>query len=108
MKEPRVSDAHPELHHYTDWKGLQGIVRTRSLWATHYQDLNDYSEMDQLKAHLIRGAGARLKRYLLETEKIDSVIARMIRKIKTTHFQIIRKIGGGYCRIPVRGHLQGL
>ena len=33
------------IYHYTDGKGAQGILETQSLWATHYQYLNDFSEL---------------------------------------------------------------
>lgn len=32
------------LYHYTDAKGFLGILRTRALWATHHQYLNDARE----------------------------------------------------------------
>jgi hypothetical protein len=34
-------DAVPTLFHYTDATGLLGILRSCSLWATHFQSLND-------------------------------------------------------------------
>lgn len=42
----------PELHHYTSVGGLHGIVSTDSLWATHYRDLNDSSEVNVLRPYL--------------------------------------------------------
>jgi hypothetical protein len=32
------------IYHYTDQKGLLGIIANRSIWATHFQHLNDESE----------------------------------------------------------------
>lgn len=32
------------LYHYTDQKGLLGILDSKSIWATHYRYLNDTSE----------------------------------------------------------------
>jgi hypothetical protein len=32
------------LYHYTDQKGLLGILESKQLWATHYRYLNDTSE----------------------------------------------------------------
>ena len=43
---------HPELHHYTDWRGLEGIFRSNQLWATHYRTLNDTCEILHLKEPL--------------------------------------------------------
>ncbi len=40
-------DGFPEtLCHYTDFRGLLGILQTRSLWATYTQTLNDDSEQE--------------------------------------------------------------
>ena len=36
---------HPELFHYTDTGGLTGILRSQSLWGTHWQSLNDRGEL---------------------------------------------------------------
>lgn len=44
---------HPELFHYTNFAGLEGILNSQSLWATHYLSLNDSTEIklfaDKLK-----------------------------------------------------------
>src|SRR5687768_2712440 len=34
------------LYHYTSAAGLQGILDTRRMWATHARFLNDPSELD--------------------------------------------------------------
>lgn len=47
-----LAAAHPELHHYTDRGGFEGIVRTNTLWATHYGDLNDSAEVVHLRDRL--------------------------------------------------------
>jgi hypothetical protein len=51
--------AHPELHHYTSLSGLEGILRSRTLWATHFQHLNDRSEVTHLEAELTKAVAAR-------------------------------------------------
>lgn len=43
--EPRVSDVHVELVHYTSIAALKSILRTDMLWATRASHLNDSSEM---------------------------------------------------------------
>ena len=42
--EPRVSQEHPELFHYTSIRALEGILESNTLWATHVRYLNDSSE----------------------------------------------------------------
>jgi hypothetical protein len=46
--------AKPEglLHHYTDEKGLLGILESGNIWATHYLFLNDQSELQEAPALL--------------------------------------------------------
>ncbi len=34
------------LYHYTDARGLEGIINKQQIWFTHYQHLNDPSEME--------------------------------------------------------------
>ena len=53
MTGPSVQDKHPILHHYTSAHGIEGIVRSQSLWATHYRSLNDLNEVVQLREPLI-------------------------------------------------------
>ena len=54
----------PPLCHYTDAAGLEGILRTRVIWAMHKQYLNDPRE-GQYGESVFRGILARRKR---ETE----------------------------------------
>lgn len=44
MKE-EIWDVYPELFHYTSPAGLEGILRTQTLWATHAAFLNDVTEL---------------------------------------------------------------
>jgi hypothetical protein len=46
--------AHPELHHYTTWQGLEGICSSKSLWATYYANLNDSTEFTHILQYLER------------------------------------------------------
>ncbi len=44
-QQQTISQPQPELlYHYTDQKGLSGIVESECLWATHHRFLNDISE----------------------------------------------------------------
>ena len=51
--DPKFVSTHPELHHYTTFDGLVGITQNNSLWATHFSQLNDTSELNVLKQPLI-------------------------------------------------------
>ena len=35
----------PDIWHYTDWAGLNGILKSKQLWASHILYLNDSNEM---------------------------------------------------------------
>lgn len=48
-----VSEEYPKLYHYTTWGGVQGIIKTQRLWATHARFLNDYSEIVGFKPKLV-------------------------------------------------------
>jgi hypothetical protein len=51
-EEDRFFQSYPELHHYTSWGALQGMLTTNTLWATHYQHLNDLTEVEHMKEYL--------------------------------------------------------
>jgi hypothetical protein len=62
--DPHFTAAHPELHHYTTFQGLKGIVETNTMWATHYRDLNDSTEVVHLKEILAEAFIHRFKKIL--------------------------------------------
>ncbi len=49
----RVSERYKRIYHYTTWEGLMGILKTQTLWATHFRFLNDISEVVLLKEKLL-------------------------------------------------------
>ncbi|HME45628.1 MAG TPA: DUF2971 domain-containing protein [Syntrophorhabdales bacterium] len=49
----KTSDVYETLYHYTTWSGLLGILKTQTLWATHYRFLNDYSEIALFRNKLV-------------------------------------------------------
>lgn len=53
MLDDRPLDkVHPELFHYTSAEGLSGILRSQSLWGTHWQYLNDGGELQHFSRKL--------------------------------------------------------
>lgn len=44
-----ICEVHPHIYHYTTHDGLRGILKSGTLWATHYRKLNDESEITQFK-----------------------------------------------------------
>lgn len=51
---PRSHTKNEELFHYTNEVALRSILTTNMLWATHFEDLNDRTEIFFLKEILIR------------------------------------------------------
>ncbi len=47
-----VSACHPELFHYTTVDAFASIYQTRTFWATHYEDMNDSSELQMFQTKL--------------------------------------------------------
>lgn len=45
-------EVHPELFHYTSAGGLEGILRSQSLWSTHWKYLNDAGELQHFSEKL--------------------------------------------------------
>lgn len=45
----KISEEYQSLYHYTSYKGLEGILKTQTLWATHYKYLNDAQELIHAK-----------------------------------------------------------
>lgn len=50
----KVSEAHPELFHYTDESGLKGILKSQCLWATHWRYVNDAKELESFREEFPR------------------------------------------------------
>ncbi len=61
-KEIEVWEEYPEIYHYTDIKGLLGILNDEHLWATHYRCLNDQNELNYGYELMIKKAQEDLKK----------------------------------------------
>lgn len=83
MDEPRVSTEHPELHHYTGWEGLKGIIETQTIWATHFSNLNDITEVIHLKDRLTSDLTKRLQAYISMRISIDPEFKKRVRAAGT-------------------------
>ena len=44
-----LAKLHPTLFHYTTAQGLEGILKSQTLWATHFAYLNDTSEFREIR-----------------------------------------------------------
>ena len=64
--------SHPELHHYTTFSGLSGIIQSNTIWATHFANLNDKSEVLLLRNTLIQAVADAYLCYILIRQDTDS------------------------------------
>lgn len=55
--------------------GFDGILSSQQLWATHYKDLNDTTEVEHLREPLKRGLAERFVNYLKERQKRSMVFS---------------------------------
>ena len=61
ITEADFLSSHPELHHYVDFGGLEGIFKNQTLWATNYRQLNDTKETAILKQPLVQALTSRFR-----------------------------------------------
>jgi hypothetical protein len=79
IADARLLAEHPELHHYTKYTGLKGIIETNSLRATHYRKLNDTMEIHLLRQPLVEALVLRFTE-VLRRHRSKSEIAQAIRE----------------------------
>lgn len=76
-----LAEIHPELFHYTNAKGLIGIIESQSIWTTHYAYLNDSEEIRHFLNHglptLLRTVGNEyLDKLITQDQKTQLLINR--------------------------------
>lgn len=67
-----LSDLYPELFHYTTIEAFESICRTQQFWATHYEDLNDATELRQVRAVIIDLIEPIIREYYERRMKTDA------------------------------------
>lgn len=77
----QVVHDHPELHHYTDLRGLEGIVGTGTLWATHFRDLNDTSEFMAIRAPFEQELAAEFQDLIQQERRHRFKVDRLLGKL---------------------------
>jgi hypothetical protein len=74
--EAGFSAQHPELYHYTNRTGLEGIVRSNTIWATHYRSLNDSSEIVHLREPLIEAVSPKFDA-IIQRQNLNDAMQRL-------------------------------
>lgn len=76
----KTSEVYEKLCHYTTWDGLLGIIKTQTLWATHYKFLNDYSEIvlfrDKLISLLLPYVRNAYKKLITQSPEVEHQITQ--------------------------------
>lgn len=76
-----IWDTHPEVFHYTSRNGLRGILDSDRLFATHYQHLNDSSELQILRSELPAKLEPIIHEILIKDFRSSQKSKREIRKL---------------------------
>ncbi|MCM2306259.1 MAG: DUF2971 domain-containing protein [Sulfuritalea sp.] len=76
----RVSSKHPVLFHYTSVDAFRSICEGRHLWATHYQDLNDGSELQRFRRVVSEAIVPSIRIVFRNRAQVDSEFARAIQQ----------------------------
>ena len=63
-----------EVYHYTSAAGLEGIVRSRHVWATHIQALNDTGELEYGLQFIRQRVAERSGGSSLVADEVDQII----------------------------------
>lgn len=58
-----------QLYHYTTAQGLEGILKSQSLWATNYRFLNDYTEVVLFKNKMLETLIPRMEEYFKQLDQ---------------------------------------
>ncbi|MEQ8321049.1 MAG: DUF2971 domain-containing protein [Rhodospirillales bacterium] len=69
-----------ELQHYTDAKGLKGILESQTLFATHFRDLNDSTELKLLPDRISKFIQPSIKKIIRDKTKDSFNLKRLLRK----------------------------
>lgn len=78
-KRQRVSDAWPELFHYTTVEAFRSIHNSQAFWATHYEDLNDYSELRRFRLVVTDFITPTIRKFFNKRARRDSQFRKAVR-----------------------------
>jgi len=90
-KEKKVSEEHPELHHYTNRAGIKGIYESQSLRASSFECMNDPHEFLYAKRFFVDALAERMKTRMLERKRRSFSFERMLQKRGTNIPDIARE-----------------
>ena len=80
VMELAFAHSYPELHHYTSYDGLSGILESQTIWATHFFHLHDSSEVSLLRDPLTEAIKRRFLRALIDRQRTSLRLRKFLRK----------------------------
>ncbi len=86
MSETENTEILKPIYHYTDQKGLLGVIKNAELWATSIVHLNDATENNLMFNSLLQEASARLESLNEPIKEIfESTIVKMLLQLKNLY-----------------------
>lgn len=79
--DQEIYEKHEVVYHYTTASGLKGILKHQTLWATHFQFLNDFKEIEQMRLPLIDAITPVAKEVILNKFRNSLKAKRKIREL---------------------------
>jgi Protein of unknown function (DUF2971) len=80
VADPTFAHSYPELHHYTNFAGISGILESQTIWATHFCYLNDSREVSLLRDPLTVALKRRFLRALVDRQRASLRLQMFLRK----------------------------
>lgn len=77
----QIWEEHEVLYHYTSENALRSILKSQTLWATHYKFLNDPTEIAQMKNILVKTVTPEIKEIIKALQKTSLAAKRKTRKL---------------------------
>jgi hypothetical protein len=106
--EADFSPNHPELHHYVDLGGLEGIFKNQTMWATNYRQLNDTTETTILEKPLIAALTSRFRSLVEERQRTTPEVRKAIEEtggeLDKISADLARDLVNSFYGTVARGH----
>jgi hypothetical protein len=73
-----IWEQHPSIYHYTNQQGLEGILHSQSLHATHYKHLNDEGEVEFARPKLVESIKPHIARIIDSAQQESSRVRQHV------------------------------
>jgi hypothetical protein len=90
-----IAEEHPELIHYTGIGGLEGIIKSQTLWATHAAFLNDAMEIRAFEARLPEVLRAPVEKFVADSVAKSQANKTLIEQ-RGGKIEVVKEITTGF------------